>query len=202
MATATEGNAESEGGRWGSGRRMAAWCAAVLLLLMLPLLAMQVTGQVDWDVFDFAVVGALLIGAGVSYELAARMTASTAYRAAAGVALAAVFLLAWVIGAVGVIADSGDPADLMYGGVIAVGIIGAVLARFQAHGVARALFAMALAQALVGAIALVAGMVPAYNSAYEILGLNGLFAALFVGSAALFRRAARERPPAEAGPEA
>jgi hypothetical protein len=32
--------------------------------------------------------------------------------------------------------------------------------------------------------------------------LNGFFAALFVGSALLFRYAAREQPPAGAGPEA
>lgn len=55
---------------------------------------------------------------------------------------------------------------------------------------ARAMLAMALAQALVGAVALIAGMVPAYNSALEILGLTGLFVALFVGSAWLFRKSA------------
>jgi hypothetical protein len=42
-------------------------------------------------------------------------------------------------------------------------------------------------------------------SAPGVLGtliLNGFFAALFVGSALLFRYAAREQPPAGAGPEA
>jgi hypothetical protein len=39
------------------------------------------------------------------------------------------------------------------------------------------------------------------GSAVEILGLNGFFGALFVGSALLFRHAGRERTPAGAGQE-
>jgi hypothetical protein len=39
------------------------------------------------------------------------------------------------------------------------------------------------------------------SSVAEILGLNGIFVALFVGSAWLFRYAERERPPASAGPK-
>jgi hypothetical protein len=67
---------------------------------------------------------------------------------------------------------------------------------------ARALFAMALAQASVAVIALIAGMYQYPGcSAVEILGLNGFFGALFVGSALLFRYAGREQPPAGAGPE-
>ena len=124
-------------------------------------------------------------------------TYNTTYRAAVGLALATPFLLVWVIGAVGVLGVDGDPADLMYIGVLAVGIIGAIIARARPRGMARALFATALAQALVAVIALIAGMHQApYSSVGEILGLNGFFVALFVGSAWLFRRAAREQPPA------
>ncbi len=125
----------------------------------------------------------------------------TAYRFAVGVALATAFILVWVAGAVGIIGADGDPADLMYVGVLAVGIIGALIARFQPHGMARALVATALAQALVAVIALAAGMVPAYNSAYEILGLNGFFVALWIGSARLFRSAAEEQPRAGRAPQ-
>ena len=69
------------------------------------------------------------------------------YRFAAGVALAAAFVLAWLSLGVGVIGKDGDPANLMYFGVLAVGIIGAVIARFRPHGMARALLATALAPA-------------------------------------------------------
>ena len=60
---------------------------------------------------------------------------------------------------------------------------------------ARALLATALAQALVAVIALIAGKhEAAISSVSEILGLNGIFVALFIGSAWLFRHAARTQP--------
>jgi hypothetical protein len=170
--------------------------------LLLPLLAMQVTNEVAWDLADFAVAGALLVGTGLMFELAARKAGNIAYRAAVGVALAAAFILLWLMGAVGIIGVEGDSADRMYFGVLAVGLIGAIIARFQPHGMARALFATALAQALVAVIALIAGKHrDPVTSVPELVGLNGFFVALFVGSAWLFRRAARERPPAGAGPK-
>jgi hypothetical protein len=125
------------------------------------------------------------------------------YRTAVGVALAAAFILAWLSLGVGVIGKDGDPANLMYFGVLAVGIIGAIVARFRPHGMARALFATALAQALVAVIALIIGLGSPWSPP-GVLGtliLNGFFAALFVGSALLFRYAAREFAPAGAGPE-
>ena len=129
-------------------------------------------------------------------------TGNTAYKSAVGLALATPFLLVWMIGAVGVLGRDGDRADFMYIGVFAVGIIGAIIARFQPHGMARTLFATTLAQGLVAVIALIAGMHQApYSSVGEILSLNGFFVALFLGSAWLFRNAARERTPAAAGPE-
>ena len=141
------GSTEDGGGR--RNRWTIAWATVAALILLLPLFAMEVTDQVVWDVADFAVLGALLVGAGVTYELAARKTGKTAYRAAVAVALGAAFILVWVNGAVGVIGTERDDANLMYGGVLAVGIIGAIIARFQPDGMARALFATALAQALV-----------------------------------------------------
>ena len=166
---------------------------ATASILLVPLLA-----KWPWTLFDFVFAGVLVFGKGLTYVLAARKGDNIAYRAAVGVALAAALLLVWVNGAVG-ITDS--DADLIYVGVLAIGIIGAIIARLRPHGMARALFAMALAQALVAMIALIAGMVPAYNSAFEILGITGFFVALFVGSGLLFRYAWRERTPAGAGPE-
>ena len=170
-------------------------------ILLLPLLAMQFTDEVAWGVFDFAVAGVLLVGTGLAYQLAARKAGNIAHRAAVGVALAAAFFLVFLVGAVGVIGEDGDRADLMYGGVLAVGIIGAVIARFRPHGMARALLATALAQALVAVIALIAGKheVP-LSSVSEIILLNGLFVALFIGSASLFQHAARKQPPTDARP--
>lgn len=130
-------HAENGGGRHRSRWRIAVWGTAVLLLL-LPRFAMQVTDEVDWGVADFAIFGAMLLGAGGTYEFAARKTGDPASRAAVGVALAAAFLLVWMNLAVGIIGSEDNPANLMYGGVLAVGMIGAVIARFQPHGMARA----------------------------------------------------------------
>ena len=183
-------------------RSVAGVALATAFVLMLPLLAMQITDEVVWDLADFVIAGALVFGTGLAYVLLARKAGNVAYRAAVGVALAAALLLVWVNGAVGIIGDSGDPANLMYVGVLAVGIVGAVVARFRPHGMARALFATALAQASVAAIAPIFGL--GSGSPPGVLGiliLNGFFVVLFVGSASLFRHAGRGRTPAGAGLE-
>lgn len=118
------------------------------------------------------------------------MSSSSSYRAGLGLALLAPAFVLWVSGAVGIVGASGDRADLLFVGALAVGGVGALLARFRPAGMARAMAATATALLLAGVAALAAGMVPAYNSAAEILGLSGLFAALFAGSAWLFHRAA------------
>jgi hypothetical protein len=162
-------------------------------LLLLPLSAMQFTDEVVWNLADFAVAGGLLVGTGLLYEAAGRRTRNIAYRAAAGVALAAALLLVWINLAVGIIGDEGNPANAMYIGVLAVGVAGALIARFQPQGMARALLATALAQALITVITLSAGFAAPASGPLEILMLNGCFVALFVGSAWLFRHAARDR---------
>jgi hypothetical protein len=81
----------------------------------------------------------------------------------------------------------------MYGGVLAVGLVGAFVARLRPPGMARALTAVALAQGLVAAIALGVGLGPAGpGRTAQILLLTGFFGALWLLSAWLFRRAARE----------
>lgn len=186
------GTAENGDGRRGSRWRLVAWGGAAFLLLV-PLVAMQLTEEVAWDVKDFAVFGAMLLGAGITYEVAARRTGDTAYRFAVGVALAAAFLLVWLSLGVGIIGKDGDPANLMYFGVLGVGIVGSFAARFEPRGMARALFATALAQALVGVIASIAGLGRPWSGPLEILGLTGFFVALFTTSAWWFRRAAHGR---------
>jgi hypothetical protein len=141
-------------------------------------------------------------GTGLIHQLAASKAGNIAYRVAVGVALAAALLLVWMNLAVGVIGEPDDLANVMYVGVLAVGFIGAIIARFQPYGMGRALFATALAQALVAVVALIAEKHQApISSVSEILGLNGFFVALFIGSAWLFRHAARKQPTADAGPQ-
>ena len=117
-------------------------------------------------------------------------TYNATYKLAVGVALLAAFLLVWLSLGVGIIGSDGDPANLMYFGVLAVGIIGAFVARLRAAGMARALFAMAIAQTFVAGVAMIGRLGYPWSGPLELLLLNGFFVALFVGSAWLFRRAA------------
>ncbi|MCB8944398.1 MAG: hypothetical protein H6658_11680 [Ardenticatenaceae bacterium] len=116
---------------------------------------------------------------------------NNAYPLAIGAALMSALLLIWLSLGVGIIGADGDPANRMYFGVIAVGIIGAILARLQPAGMARTMLAMAAAQALVAAIALFAGLGLPYSGPLELIGLNGFFVALFAGTAWLFQQATR-----------
>lgn len=114
---------------------------------------------------------------------------NTAYRVAVGLALTATLLIVWMNAAAGLIGiEDDDPANLLYVGVLAIGFIGAIIARFQPRGLSRALLATALAQALVGAIAV---KLPNTAGPIQIVVLHGVFVALFGGAALLFRYAAR-----------
>ena len=175
-----------------NGWRIVGWGTAAIMLL-LPLIAMQFTDEVNWDVSDFIIFGAMLATAGGAFELAARMTPNKAYRAAVGVALAAAFFLVWVNGAVGLIGNEGNPANLMYGGVLAVGIIGAVIARRQPKGMARAMVATAVAQVLVPVIALIAGLSNTSGLGNTFV-VTGIFFALWLTSAWLFRKSGQYQP--------
>ena len=184
----------ADGGRRG-GRigRMAPWILATLVLL-LPLAAMQVTGEVAWGAADFAFMAVLLYGACGVWRLTASRTASFAYRAGVGVAVLAALVLVWMTFAVGLIGSEDHPANLLYGGVLAVGVLGAVLARFRSRGLARALAATALAQTLVGAAAVLAGWgADGANGPAAVAALTGIFAALWLAAAWLFQRAAWEQ---------
>lgn len=177
------------GGRW----RTVVWAVAAVLLL-LPALAMQLTDEMAWDETDFIVWGGMLAAAAGTCELGARLSRSTAYRAAVGVAAVAGFLLVWINLAVGLIGNEDNPANLMYAGVLGIGAVGALLARFRPAGMARALVAMATAHALVGVIALVAAL----DIRMVVLLANAFFAGVWLVSAALFRAAARAHAAVDA----
>jgi len=113
---------------------------------------------------------------------------NTAYRLAVSLALVTAIVIVWLNAAAGLIGiEDDDPANLLYAGVLAIGFIGAIIARLQPRGLSRALFAMALAQALVGTIAL---KLPNTASSVQIVIVHGVFVALFAGAALLFRYSA------------
>jgi hypothetical protein len=169
-------------------RRAAPWGLAALLLV-LPFVAMQLTDEVSWGPGDFGLLAAMLFGACGIYELAARRTVDRAYRAAAAIALVSALSLGWVNLAVGVIGAEDNPANLMYFAVLIVGVAGALMARFRPRGMARTMVAVAVAQVAVGIIAWAAGL----GSTGQSLLLNGGFAAVWLLSASLFRKASEPK---------
>ena len=166
----------------------------VALILLVPFIAMQFSDEVAWSPFDFAFAGALLFGTGLAFELISRKSSTIAYRAAVGVALVAAMLLVWINLAVGIIGSEDNPANLMYLGVLAILILGALIVRFQPQGMARVLFATALAQVVVLVIALIIWKpeitsTEALLDVLRVMGVNGFFVVMWVGSGLLFQRA-------------
>lgn len=94
-------NAMRHAGRRPRFWRVAAW-GLVAAVLIAPLVAMQFTTEVNWTTSDFVLAGALLIGAGLLIELVLWKARSQAVRIGAVLAIAAVVLLIWAQGAVGI----------------------------------------------------------------------------------------------------
>jgi hypothetical protein len=122
-------------------------------LLLIPLTAKLLLTDMAWTLSDFVAAGILLFGAGLTFTLVTRLSTNAAYRLGAGVAVAAGLLLIWINLAVGFIGSEENPANLLYGGVLAVAAAGALVARFRPLGMSRAMFAAALTQFLVPLVA-------------------------------------------------
>jgi hypothetical protein len=88
---------------------------ATALILLLPLVAMQFTNEVDWGVADFVVAGALLGGTGLLlHELASRKAGNIAYQA-----------VATAIGVAAIVLGEADdaPGLVLFGGLLIVGTV-------------------------------------------------------------------------------
>lgn len=146
----------ASGGRRRNRWRLAIWGGAAVLLAI-PAVAMRFTSEVDWGPEDFIVMGVLLAIACAGYEVATRLSSNWAYRAGAAIAILTCFLTVWVNLAVGMVGDEDNPANLLFGVVILVAILGSILSGFRARGIARSMQAAALAQGVMAVYALVAG---------------------------------------------
>lgn len=73
-----------------------------LVLLLVPLVAMQFTDEINWGWEDFATAGILLLGAGLTYEFTVRQLRDVTLRYTVAVLVALVFVLIWVQLAVGI----------------------------------------------------------------------------------------------------
>jgi hypothetical protein len=159
-------------------------------MTLIPLAAMILKADGwAWSPADFVIGWVLIAAVVLAFQFITSKTGSFVYRVAAGIGLGTGFLLIWVNGAVGLIGSEDNPANLLYGGVIIVGAIGAVIARLEPMGMARALFATALAQFLVPMLALILWRTDFSPGVAQVFGLNFVFVLLFTGAALLFRYA-------------
>ena len=83
-------------------RRLFFILAGAALLLSVPLIAMQFTPEVDWDVKDFLIMGVLLLGTGTICELVLRTVKNKTHRLLICVGVLLAFFLIWAELAVGI----------------------------------------------------------------------------------------------------
>lgn len=170
----------------GSIVRTALWSLAALLLLA-PVVAMRFTDEVNWTGSDFLFAGIVFGTVGLVAELIVRRSGNLAYRAGAGFALAAAFVIVWANGAVGMIGDEGNGYNLWFYAAILVALAGALVSRLRASGLALASLAAGLVQA---GVALGGASADPRGAA-----VSGGFALLWLVSALLFRKAAAGEAP-------
>lgn len=178
------------------GWRIAAWGGAAALM-MVPAIGVQISDEWQWNGEDFIFAGGLLLAACIAFEIAGRQGGGFAYRAASALAIAGGCALIVVTGAVGFIGDEGNPANLMFGAVLAAGLIGAAASALRPRGMANTLFAMAGVQAVIAAVALAFGYGrEAPQWPLDILAGTGLFVTWWTISGLLYRNAAAGRSAA------
>ena len=174
--------------------RLGGWGLA-LGLLLLPAIAMQFTGEVQWTLSDFLVAAMMLAILGLGIELTVRVTRNSLHRAGAAVALLSGFLVIWINGAVGIIGNEDHPANLMFFGVIALAIAGSFICRFRARGMARNMAMTGLAQLTAPLIAIAIWSLPVTVDLVKTLIFNAGLAGFWLASAWLFRQAAESGEP-------
>lgn len=76
--------------------------SSIFALLAIPFTVMQFSSEVNWSLFDFVVVGGLLLALGFAIDLAIRKTETINKRYLVITAIVVLFLLVWAELAVGV----------------------------------------------------------------------------------------------------
>lgn len=83
-------------------KRLTIILLSIVSLLLVPLIAMQFTDQVNWSPFDFLVIGTLLLGTGFICEIVLRKVKKFENRIVLCMVVVAALLLIWVELAVGI----------------------------------------------------------------------------------------------------
>lgn len=84
-------------------KRIIIFLISTALILLIPLIAMQFTDEVNWSLLDFVLAGTLLLGTGLICELVLRKVKKTGLRVAICVTVLLILLFIWAELAVGII---------------------------------------------------------------------------------------------------
>ena len=174
------------------------WVVVTAVVLAIPALAMAFNlaipdpgsgnDGVNWGPMDFAIIGVLVLGAGLLFEYASSRSGTVAHKAAVAIAVTAGLGLVWVNLAVGFMdVESGN---LMYILVLFVALVGAAVGRFEPREASMAMFATAAAHTAVAVIGLAANLGPT-------LLADAFWIAGWVASGLLFRHASLEASPSQ-----
>lgn len=82
--------------------------AIVAVILLVPLVAMQLTDEVNWGLMDFVIIGALLFSAGIIYELVSARVHDARWRWAISAVVILTVLYLWAELAVGIFTNWGS----------------------------------------------------------------------------------------------
>ncbi len=85
-----------------SNKRLIGILLGVVLLMFIPLIAMQFTSDVKWTSLDFIAAGILLLCAGLIFEIILRKVKTTKFKIFAFAVLFLLFILIWAELAVGI----------------------------------------------------------------------------------------------------
>lgn len=83
-------------------KRLSLILGTIGVLLMVPLIAMQFTSEVNWSAFDFLVAGILLTGTGLAIEFVLRKVTTTRNRLILCGIIFLLLVLIWAELAVGI----------------------------------------------------------------------------------------------------
>lgn len=169
-------------------RSAAMYVGALAVMYVLVVSALGLDGDLVAPLY-LGALAVILLGGGIAFIETRRHPFS--FRAGAALALGLAFLTSWANPAIGMIGNESNQANLIFLGVLAVGLAGAVRARFQPRGLAYAMVATAAAQLAVGLIAFVAALpLPQVH--------NAILAGLWALAGVLIRRAAPPRDSSRA----
>jgi hypothetical protein len=164
---------------------------AVGLFLLIPVFGNMYVEGWNWSPFDFVWAFCVLYGTGLAYFLVSRKAKTTTYKFATGVAVVTALLIVWMNGAVGIIGDGDNGMNLLYFGMLLIGLIGAAISRLEPLGLSRTAFTMAIIQMIIPTIALIYWK-PYMTEEPGILGvfaINAVFSLFWSLSGILYRNA-------------